>query len=36
MNITRIIPLTVLMCINNLACFAQSKGNPQKGDNYLY
>ena len=36
MNITRIIPLTVLMCINNLACFAQSAGNPQKGGNYLY
>ena len=36
MNITRIIPLTVLMCINNLTCTAQSVGNPQKGGNYLY
>ena len=36
MNITRIIPIITLICINNLACLAQSVGNPQKGGNYLY
>ena len=36
MNITRIIPLLTLMCINNFTSFAQSVGNPQKGSNYLY
>ena len=36
MNITRIIPLLTLMCINNFTSLAQSVGNPQKGGNYLY
>lgn len=36
MNITRILPLFALICVSFSAVFAQSEGNPQKGENYLY